>query len=125
MSNILDLGALTGNATFDIKLFDGSILHIKKPTQKIYMFFMQLEKLGSLSSEETVSTLNQCTLMIINHNLEGKTFDIDYVIDNFDLGTITAIINAYTDFIKEISDNHFTSRQPSPQAKKAAPKKRK
>lgn len=49
--------------------------------------------------------LNELCVKILNNNKEGRNFTCEEVSMNLEFPLITAIIQAYTDFTKEIQSN--------------------
>jgi hypothetical protein len=119
MNNILDLEAILSTDTLDIKLLDGSIIHLRKPTFKDYT---TLQSFLQRTDTENSTVLIDFLLFILNSNLDNKQFTPDDL-EGFNATMIIAIINAYLEYTQDITSNPFTYRQPSQQVKKAAQKK--
>lgn len=100
MANMLDLTVLQ-EQTLEIKMLDGSILRIKKPSQKLMLDFIAFEKaIDGVEVEEQMKEISELTLSILNNNTAGKHFeelDLEY-----DFTIQQAIITAYGRFINEV-----------------------
>ena len=103
MNKILDLSVYEGK-TFDVKLPDGTLLNIKKPTQALVIMIMGLEE---KNGADVVSAMGELAARILSNNTNGKTFSVDWVNENTDISMLAAIINGYTDFMREIQSNPF------------------
>lgn len=100
MAKLLDLNVLR-EQTMEIKLLDGSELRLKKPTQKLYLQFIAMEKdLKDADIAEQMEGIKALALAVLNNNTAGKVFeDLE---EEYDLAIQEAIITAYGEFIAEI-----------------------
>ncbi len=104
---MIDLQAFK-EVTEETKLFDGSIIHLKKPTQKIIIDMMAFEKNMKNADEQTaLKEINKLLLIILNNNTENKLFEVEYIQKYFTFDTMLAFIKAYSDFAKKVQDQNF------------------
>ncbi|MDD3502506.1 MAG: hypothetical protein PHE63_00245 [Eubacteriales bacterium] len=102
MSKILDLKQISNKNTFDIKLFDDSVLKIKKPTQQMFVELVQLQELDDDDYMTLLEALYNVMFMILNNNTENRAFDKSYVSDNFDIELLKVVIESYFSFAKNL-----------------------
>lgn len=106
MSKILDLGVFQ-EETLDIKMIDGTTIHIIKPTEAMVIRVLQLRNIGKeLDAEKVVKAFNDLVLSIINTNDAGIVYERKYV-EELSMKVKSAIINAYAEFISGIQSNPF------------------
>lgn len=98
-TNFLDLTVFKED-TFDIKLLDGSMIKIKKPSQKMFMEFIAYQDMKTDNQEEVIQALDILIIKIINNNTDGKEFTIEQLDFTFDMKL--AIMQAYVNFITNL-----------------------
>ena len=104
MSKVLDLTTFI-EETLDIKMPDGSTIHIKKPTQRMVIAMLNLrEKAQSASPTEQIEAIEDAILSILNSNTDGITFTSDSI-EDLNVGMRTAIIRAYSEYISGVQSN--------------------
>lgn len=104
MAKILDLSVFDEKA-LDIKLLDGSMIHIPTPSQAMVIKMLRLNStLASKDAEEQLKALNTFVYEVLNSNNGGRHFERDYI-ENLSLAMKSAIINAYGDFSKELQSD--------------------
>jgi hypothetical protein len=102
---MLDLSVFQ-EKTLDIKLLDGSIIKIKKPTQALIIEVMKLRGINEQDDGvEIISTLSGLVHKILNSNNTGKTFTKEFIDETLDFNMCMAIVQAYGEFITEIQNN--------------------
>lgn len=57
---------------YEIKWFDGQVLHLEMPSQALLMKVMEMDKLED--DKEQIEALNAVLLTIMNSNVEGRVF---------------------------------------------------
>ena len=75
---------------FELKLFDGEVLKLKKPTQRMVIEMMGYEQIFKNTKNHTniemmVDTFSQMILDILNNNANERVFTKQFVEENFDL----------------------------------------
>lgn len=105
---MLDLTILNQNY-FEIKMLDGSILNLKKLTQKMLLkttfLDKEIEKANKNKDFEKILNLNVDRLhLILNNNKEGKVITKEEI-EEFNAEIITAIIVAYSKWMQEFNSN--------------------
>lgn len=105
---MLDLTILNQNY-FEIKMLDGSILNLKKLTQKMLLkttfLDKEIEKANKNKEFEKILNLNVDRLhLILNNNKEGKVITKEEI-EEFNAEIITAIIVAYSNWMQEFNSN--------------------
>lgn len=104
---MLDLTVLV-DKYFEIKMPNGEVVSIKKPTQKMALILSNnaemLEAQKNSDVETMLSKVNEKVAIILNHNKEGKVFKDDELNSlNYDM--IQAIVNGYLNWVKELNNN--------------------
>ncbi|MDK0734739.1 hypothetical protein P7A61_04055 [Clostridium perfringens] len=104
---MLDLTVLVDKC-FEIKMPNGEVVSIKKPTQKMALILSNnaamLEAQKNSDVETMLSKVNEKVAVILNHNKEGKVFTNDELNSlNYDM--IQAIVNGYLNWVKELNNN--------------------
>lgn len=104
---MLDLSVLA-QETLDIKLLDGEIVHIKKPSKGLLIELNKadLEMEKETNFEKMVEMLERITAKILSNNTSKKMFvaeqleelDIDYSLQ-------TQIFKAYLEFVTKSLNN--------------------
>lgn len=99
---MLDLSVFQEH-TVDIKMTDGTILSLKKPSQKMYIKFLDYSNKihDKQDTGEVFDEINTIVHMILNNNDNGTTVDLNTV-KKLSMDMKTAIINYYMQFINEI-----------------------
>lgn len=126
MSKILDLG-IYEEETLDIKTPKGAIVHVKKPTEELAIKLLSYQTKATKMSEKDLEKqenieklmdmLKDLTKSILDNNKDDvritdewlKGEDINYSME-------IAIMNAYTEFMSEITSNP-NSKSPQSQGK--------
>lgn len=104
---MIDLNAFK-ETTEEVKLFNGEIINLKKPTQQMIIDMMALQDdINKKDSKKLIEKVNKLLISILNHNAENKQFDIDYIKNNFTYETMLAFIKAYGEFANKINNQDF------------------
>lgn len=102
---ILDLSVFA-QESFDIKMPDGSVIHISKPTREQVIKISELQFLKENSKPTVVQDrLDSLVLNILNSNDAGIEFSREFVEDKLNVRMRVAIITAYSAWIGEIEAN--------------------
>lgn len=105
MGKMLDLSVFQ-EQTLDIKMLDGEVVQIKKPTQALVIEVMKLRSVNEQDDGmEIISTLSGLVYKILNSNKAGKTFTREFIDKTLDFNMCMAIVQAYGEFIAEIQNN--------------------
>lgn len=102
MAKILDLSVYQ-EETFDIKLLDGSIVKIKKPSQEFLMKLIGFKDSirNEKDVEEQLGAIKELTLDILNYNKDNRKFTEEDIVD-YDFIILKAIFEGYSNFINEV-----------------------
>lgn len=105
MSKVLDLSAFV-EETLDIKMPDGSVLNIPKPTQRMVIAVLALREKAEnkQGSEGLVDAMNGLVLNILNSNSNGTKF-VKADVDGMPLNMKSAILRAYTEYITGVQSD--------------------
>ena len=104
MGEILDLRAYM-EETADIRMTDGRLLRLKKPSQRMVIHMMAMKDLDdNATGEETLDSLNGVVLEILNNNADGLTFDAHNV-ETLTLDMKLMLVSAYADFATKLQQN--------------------
>lgn len=114
MGIVLDLSAYA-EETADIRLADGNVLHLKKPTELMVIHLMQLKGVDENSDPTLIlTTLNRITTEILNCNTDGVTFAYKDVA-MMETAQKAAIMESYSRWATELQSNPTTSSPRSPE----------
>lgn len=105
---MLDLSVSFGLNLYDIKLFDGTILHLMRPTQGLQQAVLDLVKLlqDGTKQQDAAAIMVNIFLQILNRNNDGKTFTKQDIEENYNLTIISYVIKDYfAHWNKEISES--------------------
>lgn len=104
---MLDLTTAFQTAPYQIKLFDGSILNLKRPTQALYQTLMDvLPMIEDKDQSKLLPIMIDIFTRILNRNDEGKTFTKDEIEEEFDLMIVVYVVKDYFQYwTKEIADH--------------------
>lgn len=104
MKNIVDLSVFE-NQTLDIKLPDGELIKISKPTQRMAVKLMSFQRLNDATlPEDLVAAVDNMALSILGSNENMRVFtskDIEAL--NFPMKM--ALIDAYSKFLMGLQNN--------------------
>lgn len=98
---------------WDVTLPDGTVVNLKKPTQKMILEIAASQKKAAdinknptaYSVEQAMEISDDLVLKILNNNKENKTFKKDYIEKNFTNEMITALFNGYIEFVAEVNSD--------------------
>ena len=103
---MLDLSTLK-DRTYDIKLEDNDILQIKRPTQKMMKYVIEIQSLNQseLNEVEKQDKIFDFVTMIFNHNTADRTFTKEELEDMFDISIASYIVQDYLQMTLEVLSN--------------------
>lgn len=101
-NNFLDLNVFS-EETLNIRMPDGEVLKIKKPTTDMYIKFEKFQNLGTQDKEdeEVIKILDDMCIKILNNNIQNKIIS-DVKDLNFKMKI--AIVKSYGDFVVKITN---------------------
>lgn len=104
---MLDLSVLT-EKYFEIKMPNGEVLEIKKPTQKMALEFSNNKEFIKAQNSNDMETVLKIAMnrveTILNHNKEGKKISKDELAGlSFDM--INLIVESYIKWVQEVNSN--------------------
>lgn len=112
---MLDLTTLNANL-YDIKLLDGTVLHLKRPNQSMVQYLVDIKDLHEDQKEEKalLKAFAGFFCRVLNRNTEGLVYSAKDVEEDYDYETILYVINDYFDYwTKEVGENvDFPQGQP-------------
>ena len=93
--------------SFELKMFDGELLKIKRPSQGMVIEMMGYEDTfkKNKNPKNMLDGFSSMILDILNNNLNDKKFTKEYVNEQFDLSTGMALVQAYMNFVTEINSD--------------------
>lgn len=98
---MIDLGALNAKRNnYEIKLEDGTILHIKAPSQKMYVVMTNISKGGKTEPIEQIDLIYNICVDIFNNNTDKRNFTKEEITEMFDFNVAAYIIQ---DYLKEMT----------------------
>lgn len=105
MERILDLSLFT-QETLDIKLPDGKMIHIAKPSREQVIKIAELKQLKESSKPAVVQDrLDSLVLDILNGNDAGEVYTRDYIDNTLNVRMRVAVITAYAAWIGDIESD--------------------
>lgn len=91
---------------FELKMFDGEVLKLKKPSQELVIRLMSYEQqMKNDNPAEIVGALVGLLTDILNNNANGKAYSQEFVKSSFDLEVSMVLLKAYMDFVQEVNSN--------------------
>ncbi len=104
---MLDLSVLK-EKYWELKMFDGEVLMVKRPSQKMVVDMMSYEdtfkahqKNPKLMIEAFVDMLSE----ILNNNANGIKYSREYIAEHFDFTVGMAVVEGYMTFVTEINSD--------------------
>lgn len=98
---MLDLAQICGSK-YEIKLVDGKVYKLNRPTQKLYEQIVAIGKLANEdANEEMIAQSMNIFTAILNRNDEGKVFTVEDVEADYDF---TVAIMVVGDYMKYYAD---------------------
>lgn len=94
---MLDLTAQT-TKLYEIKLLDGQVLELKRPTQAMQETTLKLNGLGSNNAKEVFTILLNLFARILNRNEQGIQYKEKELAENYDVALMTTVIKDYFDY---------------------------
>lgn len=103
---MLDLSTLK-NKYYELKMFDGEVLRIERPSQKMVIEMMGYEdKLKDLEDKKGILDAFIDTLFdILNNNVDGKKFTKKWIAESFDFSIGMALVEDYMQFVSKINSD--------------------
>lgn len=102
---MLDLTTSFGEP-YQLKLADGTVLTLKRPTQALQQSILNMQKFGSMDGtnekdvNRAMSTAMDIFVRILNRNTDGLEFDVKQVSEEYDY---TVALMVITDYLKYYS----------------------
>ena len=113
---ILDLSVYR-EETADIRMSNGVVVHLNKPTEALVIELLQLRNVdATAASVELLDALNRVCRAVLNNNADGVEFGPE-VVAALPMDQKAAIISAYTDFATRLQANPIYSSPSSPETK--------
>lgn len=103
---MIDL-SLYAKDTEELKLLNGEIIHLKKPTQNLILRMMNLEGLKKKDIVLAFDEIYSIAAAILSANTEGITFEVDAVKSEYDTTLVNAIIQSYMEWATKMVNQNF------------------
>ncbi|MBI6050340.1 hypothetical protein [Clostridium perfringens] len=104
---MLDLTVLV-EKYFEIKMPNGEVVSIKKPTQKMALDLSNNKELIEAEEnkdiEKVIKIINDRVMIVLNHNKEGRVFKAEELTD-LNLDIIKLIVEGYLQWVKDLNNN--------------------
>ena len=104
---MLDLTVLVEKC-FEIKMPNGEVVSIKKPTQKMALDLSNNKELIEAEEnkdiEKVIKIINDRVMIVLNHNKEGRVFKAEELTD-LNLDIIKLIVEGYLQWVKDLNNN--------------------
>lgn len=107
---MLDLTEICGQL-YEIKLADGNVYKLKRPTQGLYETIVRLGKLTQ--ADNTQELMGECLkvlVRILNRNTEGKEFSLEEVEEDYDFTIAMMVMSDYMKFYANEISNRVNFR---------------
>lgn len=104
---ILDLNTFI-DQYFELKMLDGEVLKLKKPSQAMLVRIMAYEqsmKKAEKNPQGVILALIDLLTDVLNNNANGREFEKKFVEDTFDINMAMAVLRAYMDFVQEVNSS--------------------
>ena len=94
---MLDLNTIVEEqTTYDIRLLDGTELHLKRPTQGMIQSLINMKRLEDAEKEdEMIELFLGLFVRIINRNVEGKVYAAEDFSESYDIELIMYVMQDY------------------------------
>ena len=104
---MLDLTLMNKKEYYELRLIDGTELHLRRPTQAMVQFSLVLQGLADNNKQlETIEAISNLFARILNRNIEGKKYEAAELAEEYAFDVIAYVITDYFGFWnKEIEDN--------------------
>lgn len=104
---MLDLTVLVEKC-FEIKMPNGEVVSIKKPTQRMALDLSNNKELieaeKNKDNEKVIKIINDRVMIVLNHNKEGRVFKAEELTD-LNLDIIKLIVEGYLQWVKDLNNN--------------------
>lgn len=98
---MLDLTVLN-DKSYDVKLIDGTMLHIKRPSQSMVQYLLNLRDLAGTNDEKVLlKAFASLFARILNRNKEGNVYSDSQLSEEYDYQTIAFVVEDYFKFWDE------------------------
>ena len=112
MGVILDISAFR-DETADIRMENGTVLHLRKPTERMVIHMLQLKDVDETKPPlEILAALNRMAAEILNNNADGLEFSLATVAE-MDTEIKANILQAYSEWAARLQSNPTLPRQES------------
>lgn len=104
---MLDLSVVLNTKAYEVKLIDGKILHLKRPTQAIQEMLVKMEMLAKQNDNEKIfGIITSVFTRILNRNEDNIIFTEDKIKEEYDLALQMILLKDYFEYWnKDVSDN--------------------
>lgn len=88
---------------YQVKLFDGTILSLNRPTQKLQRKIVDLQKLGDKveDSAEVMRATMEIFTQVLNRNNKGIVYKVEDIEDEYDFSVALIVISDYLTFYNQ------------------------
>lgn len=94
---MLDLSKLYKDKYYEVRLIDGTELKLKRPTQAMIEYTIDMAELEN-NDKEAVKSVSNMFCRILNRNTDNKQFSREDIIEDYDLAVIVYVIKDYFAF---------------------------
>ncbi len=94
---MLDLGKMK-DEQYKIKLADGTILKLKKPTQAMLITLYEIQDMDGSEDIEILDKIYKFLLRIFNRNLNNITYTQEDIEEMLDIKKVFKVLHDYFDF---------------------------
>lgn len=83
------------NNNYELIYFDGTVLHLKKPTQALLRELLAVSELGDEEVDKMFDVVYTVITKTLNNNIEQRDFTEEQVREDFDIQTAFLFIQDY------------------------------
>ncbi len=94
------------NKYYEVKMLDGKVLKLKRPSQVLFMEVMDIKKfVDEKDVEKSLDGLYEIFTKIVNMNIDGEKYEKEDIENEYDLQLVSILINDYFAYwSKEIAE---------------------
>lgn len=106
---MIDLSTLKNEPLYEIKLLDGKTYTLKRPTQAIQQFLVDLSE---MKQADQMQGLAKIFVRILNRNTQGETFTLEKLGEEYGYEIMAYVIKDYSEYwAKSMTDINFQVAQ--------------
>lgn len=106
---MIDLSTLKNEPLYEIKLLDGKTYTLKRPTQAIQQFLIDLSEMKQV---DQMAGIAKAFIRVLNRNTQGETFTLDTLGEEYGYEIMAYVVKDYSEYwAKSMNDINFRVAQ--------------